>query len=258
MTPHAPTNRRSEQNVLDEPSWLGTTMTIWAHPDDETYLSGGLSVLLSASDARVVCVTATRGEGGDPAADADARARLGKLRARELDRALAHLGVSEHISLDHPDGGCAAVDPTVAVAQLVRALDDIRPDTVVTFGPEGHTGHPDHMAVSRWVDEAAGASAVTPRILHAVATEQQLAVDPALNDDFGVFDEGRPRVCGPEELALRLDLDADTLQRKVDALVLQHSQTAGLIGAVGLERFAAWVAVESFAAPARPARAGPS
>ena len=133
----------------------------------------------------------------------------------------------------------------------MNELERVRPDTVVTFGPEGHTGHPDHRAVSRWVAEAVRASPVVPRVLHVVVTQEQLDVDPALNDDFGVFDEGPPRVCAPDQVALRLDLDPDILRLKVDALVLQRSQTEGLINAVGLRRFTAWVAVECFAEPHR-------
>ena len=43
---------------------LGTVLTIWAHPDDETYLVGGMSAVLTDAGHRVVCVTATRGEAG--------------------------------------------------------------------------------------------------------------------------------------------------------------------------------------------------
>ena len=227
-------------------------MTVWAHPDDETYLVGGLTAMLRDRGARVVCVTATRGEAGGPVAGAAARARLADVRTRELEGALRLLGVGEHVWLDHPDGACAEVDPAIAVGQLVNELERVRPDTVVTFGPEGHTGHPDHRAVSRWVAEAVRASPVSPRVLHVVVTQEQLDVDLALNDDFGVFDEGPPRVCAPGEVALRLDLDPDILRLKVDALVLQRSQTEGLINAVGLRRFTAWVAVECFAEPHRP------
>ena len=96
-----------------------------------------------------------------------------------------------------------------------------------------------------------------PRLLHAVATEQD-RVDPELDNDFGVFELGQPRICEPDELALRLVLDPDSLRRKVAALQAQASQTAGLIEAVGLDRFTAWVAVEGFADPAHVAERDPA
>src|SRR5918998_1048475 len=45
---------------------LGTILGIWAHPDDEAYLSGGLMAMARDNGSRVVCVTATRGELGTP------------------------------------------------------------------------------------------------------------------------------------------------------------------------------------------------
>ena len=47
-------------------SWLGTTVVVWAHPDDETYLSGGTAAALVDLGHRVVAVTATRGDAGGP------------------------------------------------------------------------------------------------------------------------------------------------------------------------------------------------
>ena len=43
---------------------LGTVLGVWAHPDDETYLSAGLMAQAVRDGDRVVCITATRGEGG--------------------------------------------------------------------------------------------------------------------------------------------------------------------------------------------------
>ena len=159
------------------------------------------------------------------------------------------LGITEHVWLDYEDGRCAEADSEPAVRHLVRRLEEVRPDTVVTFGPEGFTGHPDHQTVSRWVDQALTRCGGAPRLLHAVATEQD-RVDPELDTEFGVFELGQPRICEPDEVALRLPLDPDLLHRKVSALQAQASQTAGLIEAVGIDRFTAWVAVEVFAAPA--------
>ena len=226
---------------------LGTVLTVWAHPDDETYLAGGISAAARAAGNRVVCVTATRGEAADPDATAGERAALARLRTRELEDALALLGVDEHHWLDHPDGGCADLDAEEVAAKLACLVDEVRPDTVLTFGPDGFTGHPDHRAVSAWVDLALQRTQVTPFLLHAVAVEP--AVDPELDEDFGVFALGRPRTCDPADVALSLPLSGAALERKVDALLLQESQTAGLVAAVGRERFRAWVATEHFAVP---------
>jgi len=217
---------------------LGTVLVVWAHPDDETYLVGGLSAALTDAGQRVVCVTATRGEAGGTDPD------LADIRTAELDTALAMLGVREHHWLDYPDGGCASVDEEAAAVRLRAVVDKIRPDTVITFGPDGYTGHPDHQAVSRWVDLA-----VTPdvRLLHAVSVEHR--VDPGLDEDYGVFELGRPRVCADDELAVLLHLDGALLDRKIAALLAQESQTAGLVAAVGLPRFRAWVATEALAEP---------
>lgn len=228
---------------------LGTTLVVWAHPDDETYLSGGIAAALADLGHRVVAVTATRGEAGGPDLSPAGRAALADVRTRELENALAVLGVTEHHWLGYEDGRCADADPAPGVRRLVALLDEVRPDTVLTFGPDGFTGHPDHQAVSRWVDLALTRAAVTPMLLHAVATEED-RVDPQLDQDFGVYELGQPRTVAPDELALRLVLDPPSLRRKVAALEAQASQTAGLVAAVGLRRFSAWVAVEAFAEPA--------
>jgi len=230
-------------------SRLGTTVAVWAHPDDETYLSGGLAAALRDLGHRVVCVTATRGEAGGSDSSPAGKRELGQLRTRELEDAMAVLGVVEHRWLDHVDGGCEAADPLPAVAELVRILTDVEPDTVLTFGPDGVTGHPDHRAVGGWVDRAVAELPFDPLLLHAVTTPEDRKVDPALDNDFDVFFLGGPRVCSPEEVAVRLELTGDELERKVRALLCQRSQTGGLVDAVGLDRFRAWVAAETFAPP---------
>ena len=129
---------------------LGTILGIWAHPDDEAYLSGGLMALARANGQRVVCVTATRGELGTADPVAWPPDRLAAERTRELAECLAILGVHEHHWLDYRDGGCAAADAPTAISRLAELVAQIRPDTVLTFGPDGLTGHPDHQAVSAW------------------------------------------------------------------------------------------------------------
>ena len=107
---------------------LGTILGIWAHPDDEAYLSGGLMAVARDSGARVVCVTATRGERGTPDPVAWPPNRLADARTVELVRCLEILGVCEHHWLGFEDGGCAAAPASEAVARLSALIDRVRPD----------------------------------------------------------------------------------------------------------------------------------
>lgn len=232
---------------------LGTVLMTWAHPDDETFLAGGLSAALTDAGQRVVCVTATRGDAGMVSTDGSQgrlldRREVAVVRTMELEAALRVLGVNEHHWLDYPDGGCAEVEADEAAARLAEILDDVRPDTVMTFGPDGITGHPDHQTMSAWVDLALARTTKKPRLLHAVGRE--VLVDRELDEDFGVYELGRPRVVPDDELDLLLELEGDALDRKVEALLRQESQTGRLVAAVGLQRFRAWVAHEAYAEPA--------
>ena len=88
-------------------------------------------------------------------------------------------------------------------------------------------------------------------------SRQERAVDPELDEEYGVFELGRPRICTDDETRVPAAADAGrALDRKVEALLRQVSQTGGLVAAVGPERFAAWVATESFAPPATPLEGG--
>src|SRR3954469_13962289 len=146
---------------------LGTILSVWAHPDDETYLCGGLMARAVANGSRVVCVTATRGELGSPDEQRwPSGAPLAAVRTKEMDAALAVLGVTEHHWLDYPDGGCAEVDQGEATRRITELMADVKPDTVLTFGPDGMTGHDDHISASRWTTEAFGQVAKDGATLH--------------------------------------------------------------------------------------------
>src|SRR3954463_12618327 len=89
-----------------------TLLGVWAHPDDEAYLTAGLMAEHRRRGDRVVVVTATLGERGtsDPAAGPPER--LARLRRAELRDALAAVGVDEVRVLGLPDGGCDEHDAT--------------------------------------------------------------------------------------------------------------------------------------------------
>ena len=231
---------------------LGTILGIWAHPDDEAYLSGGLMAMARDAGSRVVCLTATRGELGTPDPETWPPQRLAAERTGELARCLEILGVSEHSWLGYRDGECPAVPLRDAVDRLCDLIARIGPDTVLTFGPDGITGHPDHRVVSAWATAAFEAAAPPgARLLHAAAPERRVARWQDLDESLGVYLPGYPVTTPDERLAVDLVLDPVTAARKVRALAAQATQTAGLIAAMGLDRYTAWVGEESFAEASR-------
>jgi LmbE family N-acetylglucosaminyl deacetylase len=226
---------------------LGTVLGVWAHPDDEAYLSAGLMAIARDNGQRVVCVTATRGELGTPDPVAWPPRRLATERTHELARCLEILGVREHEWLGYHDGECAQVSADEAVARLVEVIERVHPDTVLTFGPDGLTGHPDHQAVSAWTaaafDRAAPPGA---RLLHATLAERREPRWGELTESLGIYPPGLPLLSPTEHLAVDLVLEPDVAARKARALAAQTTQTAGLIAALGLGTYTAWVGDESF------------
>src|SRR3954453_23547084 len=129
---------------------LGTVLGVWAHPDDEAFLSAGLMALVRDAGNRVVCVVATDGGLGTEQPDLWPPAKLTAVRAREHVASLAAVGVDALVRFEYGDGACAAVPLDEAVGRLLEVIDEVQPDTIVTFGPDGMTEHPDHQAVSGW------------------------------------------------------------------------------------------------------------
>ena len=93
----------------------------FAHPDDETFATGGTVARYAAHGTAIVC--ATRGEAGRVTALPGAsREEVGRVREAELRAAAAALGAGGVEILGHPDGGLAQGDTDLLVGQLVRAI----------------------------------------------------------------------------------------------------------------------------------------
>lgn len=226
---------------------LGVILGVWAHPDDEAYLSGGLMAHARDLGSRVVCVTATRGERGTSDPRGWPPGRLAAERTAELARCLEILGVAEHHWLGYADGECEAVPRSDAVARICEVIMQVRPDTVVTFGPEGNTGHSDHRTVSAWAT-AAFEQAAPPdaRLLYSAVSEPWTRRWSAINERFAVFAPGYPVTVPEDQLAVHLVLDPETAARKVRALAAQTTQTAAIIEAVGIQDYTGWIGDEAF------------
>lgn len=122
---------------------------VFAHPDDDTYGIAGSVARHSGSHLEVAVVLTTSGEAGQIADPSLAkRETLATVREEEDRASWAALGFEPAIHfLRYPDGGVADLPQEGLVAVYLAILQEARPDVVVTFGPEGITGHSDHVAV---------------------------------------------------------------------------------------------------------------
>lgn len=243
-----PTPRRPP--LITDPCDLGTVLGIWAHPDDEALLSGGLMAAARDAGQRVVCVTATLGEHGTSDPQRWPPQRLAAVRAHEIRASLAVLGVSEHHVLGIRDGACAAQPHDAVVRRLARIIDTVAPDTIVTFGPDGLTGHEDHQTVSAWATAARDAAAPQARLLYTTTTEEFVQRWEPARDAFDLFlADGLPLRTPASALAVELRLGPALLDRKLVALRAQASQFEVMIAAVGEEQVREWWSIETFTTP---------
>jgi len=138
---------------------------VLAHPDDESLGVGGTLAKYASAGVEVFLVTATRGDRGryrghrpeNP--EHPGPAALAQIREAELRAAAAELGICDVSLLGYPDQGLDRADPREAVAVIARHVRRVRPDVVLTFGPDGAYGHPDHIAISQFTTAAMVAAA---------------------------------------------------------------------------------------------------
>lgn len=224
---------------------LGTVLGVWAHPDDEAYLSAGLMHLARRAGNRVAVVTATAGERGTDDPSRWPPHWLAVRRRSELRESLAELGVAEHHVLGLADGSCDLLPFDEGVALVEWWMRRVRPDTVLTFGPDGMTGHPDHRAVSRWTTAAWETTGRRSRLLYATVTPEFHRLWGADNDRIGLWMDGAGPNTDAADLALAVECDQGLLERKARAIAAHGSQVGPVVEALG-ERWRDWWSTEAF------------
>lgn len=213
---------------------LGTILSVWAHPDDETFTSAGIMTTAIQNGQRVVCVTATKGEEGCQDELRWPRERLGDIRTQELAEALRIMGVTEHHYLGCFDGECKSVEHTDIIPKLQAIVESVKPDTILTFGPEGLTGHPDHQTVSGWVDEVVEFLPSKPVVYHVVEEARQYEKYlKQLDEQFDIyFAIDQPPLVLGEEADICLELTPALKSSKVQALAAMPSQYEKMLRAI--------------------------
>jgi LmbE family N-acetylglucosaminyl deacetylase len=130
-------------------------LAVLAHPDDESMGVGGVLAKYAAQGVEVFLIVATRGQRGrfhgKPQGDSGhpGPVELGRIRERELAAAAGVLGIRDVTLLDYEDQLLDRAEASGAIVSIARHIRRIRPQVVVTFGPDGTYGHPDHIAISQ-------------------------------------------------------------------------------------------------------------
>ena len=221
---------------------------VWAHPDDEAYLSAGLMARVIEAGGEVTVLTATLGELGFPEDDTRSLTEKAEQRDAEMRAAMAEIGVHDVRFMRWADGEVAEVPVHLATRRIASVIHNVQPDLIVTFGPDGITGHPDHIAISK-AATAAWRSTGIGELLYATSTTTWLADFRDLHERLGVFMGEEPGGTDPEDLALHVELSSAELSRKREVLARHASQTVGIAEAMGEDVYLAWSKDEYFRAP---------
>jgi LmbE family N-acetylglucosaminyl deacetylase len=138
-----------------------------AHPDDESFGSGGTIARYVAEGAEVYYICATNGDVGTVSPERlNGYSSIAELRIHELDQASAILGFKHVYKFGYKDSGMmnseTSKDPTClwqapreeVAKRVVEVIREIKPQVVVTFNKYGGYGHPDHIAIQRATTDA--------------------------------------------------------------------------------------------------------
>ena len=191
----------------------GGLAAVLAHPDDESFSCAGAMALAHDDGSTTRLLVVTRGEAGG---SGEPDAAVGDVRESELICAARTIGLDEVSLLDgYPDGAVADEPFDRLVDDIAAWLADRRPQAVITFGPHGVTGHPDHIVVgsaTRWAVERLAEDGIAPNAVYVISP---------------IFDPGGNRFdLSPEEQAATHRIDVTAVAgRKLDALKCHASQS---------------------------------
>ncbi len=166
----------------------GPLLLVFAHPDDESSSVAGTTAKYTQRGVPVDLICATRGEKGtrlDVPPDVD----TATARETELRVAAGITGIRNIYLLGYMDGDLEKVDITEVANRVMNIMQKVQPEVVITFGPDGISGHPDHKAISKATTvafEMLAESANGPRKLYYVTIPESAFAEMGNEDLDGI------------------------------------------------------------------------
>jgi len=197
----------------------GPLLLVFAHPDDESSSVAGTTVKYTQRGVSVDLICATCGEKGtrlDVPPDVDtATAREAGLRI-----AAGITGIRDIYFLGYMDGDLEKTDVGEVANRVMKIMQKVQPEVVITFGPDGISGHPDHKAISRATTvafEMLTESGSGPRKLYYVTIPESALAEIGNEDLDGI--KTRP----DDEVTTTINITGH-LDTKIRALEAHSSQ----------------------------------
>jgi LmbE family N-acetylglucosaminyl deacetylase len=194
-------------------------VAVFAHPDDERVIGPLLSRLAREGRETHLVIATDGSQGVRDFANIPAGAELAAARAKEAQCAANRLGVRQLHLLGLPDGGLASFEALGKLRSgLAAIIDSLKPAAIITFGPEGGTGHPDHRLVGDVATQIvqSGARYTNIDLLYASLPAERLRTAPAAN----------PQVNGVAEalLTVRVPFEERDLQAGREEFACHRTQ----------------------------------
>ncbi|UCD22002.1 MAG: PIG-L family deacetylase [Chloroflexota bacterium] len=197
----------------------GPILLVFAHPDDESSSVAGTTAKYAERGVSVDLICATRGEKGTRL-DVPTEVDTAVAREAGLRVAAGITGIRNIYLLDYVDGGLENVDTSEVAARIMNIMRKVQPEIVITFGPDGISGHPDHKAINKATTvafEMLTEAGDGPRKLYYVTIPQSVLADVGSEDVNGVIT--RPN----DEVTTTIDISG-YLDTKIRALRAHSSQ----------------------------------
>lgn len=196
-----------------------TLVCIFAHPDDEAFGPGGtIAKFAKTHDVYILC--ATCGEAGGVGAQQE----IAKIRDAELLESAKILGVKKVYFLGFIDGTLSNSIYHKLAGKIKEKLNEIKPETLLTFEPLGISGHTDHIVVSNVTTYVFEQLSYIKKVLYYCRSQENMRVMKKMRKEYFVY---RPDGYNPKDIGFTCDVE-DTWEIKVAAMKKHKSQNQDL------------------------------
>ena len=243
-----------------------TVLSIFAHPDDEAFGSGGTLAELVRKGHKVTTVCVTNGDVGEISDPALATPEnLWQVRQEDMRQAMAVTGISDVRFFGYRDSGMDGTpdndnpaslfqaDTSKVEAQIAALLDELKPDILFTHDPTGAYGHPDHVTVYQRTTAAIEAmSGKRPHVYHVCFPKRnfkrlwQEMTDAGITPPFAK--EALDDIGSPDDYVTTVKDVSDYVDIKKESLSCHKTQVDpnGPFGAMAPDALTAWMSTEYF------------